>query len=354
MPPVRSVAYALAAAALFGASTPAAKILAGDIPAFLLAGLLYAGSGIGLSLWMALRSAAAASTGPAPLARADLPWLAGSVLSGGIAGPVLLMQGLGVVPGAASASTASLLLNLEGAFTALIAWFVFRENFDRRIALGMALIVAAGALVSLEPGALGGISTGALFVAAACLAWAIDNNLTRRISAGDPVTIAAIKGIAAGAVNISIALSMGSAWPPAIEAAAAGLVGFLGYGVSLALFVVALRELGTARTSAYFSVAPFAGIALALAALGEVPGPLFWLALPLAAAGVWLHVSERHVHEHLHEPLEHTHSHVHDEHHRHAHDFDWDGSEPHSHAHRHPRLLHSHPHYPDIHHRHLH
>ena len=350
----RAVTYALGAAVLFGASTPAAKILAGDMPAFLLAGLLYAGSGIGLSLWIALRSAAASSTGSASLTPADLPWLAGAVLSGGIAGPVLLMQGLSVVPGATPASTASLLLNLEGAFTALIAWSVFRENFDRRIALGMALIVAAGALASLEPGSLGGISRGALFVAAACLAWAIDNNLTRRVSAGDPVTIAAIKGVAAGAVNISIALSMGSAWPSAVEVAASGLVGLFGYGVSLALFVVALRELGTARTSAYFSIAPFAGIALALAVLGEVPGLLFWLALPLAAAGVWLHVTEKHAHDHLHEPLEHAHSHVHDEHHRHEHDFNWEGSEPHTHAHRHGRMLHSHPHYPDIHHRHPH
>jgi drug/metabolite transporter (DMT)-like permease len=350
----RAVPYALAAAILFGASTPAAKILAGEMPAFLLAGLLYAGSGIGLSLWIALRSVAASPVRSASLTRADLPWLAGAVLSGGIAGPVLLMQGLGVVPGATPASTASLLLNLEGAFTALIAWFVFRENFDHRIALGMALIVAAGALVSLEPGSLGGISSGALYVAAACLAWAIDNNLTRRVSAGDPVTIAAIKGVAAGAVNISIALSMGSAWPSAAEVAASGLVGLFGYGVSLALFVVALRELGTARTSAYFSIAPFAGIALALAVLGEVPGLLFWLALPLAATGVWLHVTEKHAHDHLHEPLEHAHSHVHDEHHRHEHDFNWEGPEPHTHAHRHERMLHSHPHYPDIHHRHPH
>jgi len=348
----RAVAYALLAALLFGASTPTAKVLAGGMSAVLLAGLLYAGSGIGLSLWVALRAAAARRS--APLTRADLPWLAGAVLSGGVAGPVLLMHGLSVVPGATTASAASLLLNLEGAFTALIAWFVLRENFDRRIALGMALIVAAGALASLEPGALGGVSAGALFVAAACLAWAIDNNLTRKVSAGDPASIAAIKGIAAGTVNIMIALAAGSVWPSAIEIAAAGLVGFFGYGVSLALFVVALRELGTARTSAYFSIAPFAGIALALAALGEVPGPLFWLALPLAAAGVWLHVTERHAHEHLHEPLEHAHSHVHDEHHRHAHDFSWDGSLPHSHAHRHERMLHSHPHYPDIHHRHPH
>jgi drug/metabolite transporter (DMT)-like permease len=347
---VRAVAYALAAAALFGASTPAAKLLAGEIPAFLLAGLLYAGSGIGLSLWIALRSAGAAPSGSPSIAPADMPWLAGAVISGGIAGPVLLMFGLATT----AASTASLLLNLEGVFTALIAWFAFRENFDRRIAFGMVLIVAAGALTSLEPGSLDEISNGALFVAAACLAWAIDNNLTRRVSAGDPVTIAAIKGVAAGAVNIAIALFTGSAWPAPSQVAAAGLVGLFGYGVSLALFVVALRELGAARTGAYFSVAPFAGIVLALAALGENPGALFWLALPLAAAGVWLHVSERHVHEHLHEPLEHGHSHAHDEHHRHEHGFDWDGSEPHAHAHRHERMLHSHPHYPDIHHRHRH
>ncbi len=346
MPPKRAVICALAAAVLFGASTPAAKILAGELPAFLLAGLLYAGSGIGLALWIALRS----PPDSPPLERADAPWLAGAVLSGGVAGPVLLMLGLATTP----ASTASLLLNLEGVFTALIAWFVFKENFDRRIALGMGLIVAGGALASLEPGTLGGVSTGALYVGAACLAWAIDNNLTRKVSAGDPVAIAAIKGVIAGAVNVSIALMMGNAWPAAAQVIASGLVGLFGYGASLALFVVALRELGAARTGAYFSTAPFAGVALALAALGEIPGPLFWLALPLVAAGVWLHVTERHSHEHLHAPLEHAHSHVHDEHHRHAHDFDWDGSEPHAHAHRHERLLHSHPHYPDIHHRHRH
>jgi len=286
----------------------------------------------------------------APIARADLPWLAGAVLSGGIAAPVLLMLGLA----ATASATASLLLNLEGVFTALIAWFVFSENFDRRIALGMALILAGGGLAALEPGALGGLSGGALLVALACLAWAIDNNLTRKVSAGDPMTIAAVKGLAAGTVNLAIAAISGAALPQPLQAAAAALVGLLGYGASLALFVVALRELGAARTGAYFSTAPFAGIVLALALLGEAPAWTFWLALPLMAAGVWLHVSERHVHEHTHEPLEHAHSHVHDAHHRHEHGFDWDGAEPHAHAHRHERLVHSHPHYPDIHHRHSH
>src|SRR6185503_10792919 len=171
-------------------------------------------------LWIALRTAAAAPSAAPTIARADIPWLGGAIFSGGVAGPVLLMFALSTT----TASTASLLLNLEGVFTALIAWFVFGENFDRRIALGMVLIVAAGALASIEPGSLGGMSIGALFVAAACLAWAVDNNLTRRVSAGDPVTIAAIKGVAAGAMNIAIALVLGDAWPSLSQVAAAGLV----------------------------------------------------------------------------------------------------------------------------------
>jgi len=342
---MRAIGYALAAAFLFGASTPAAKLLAGEMPAFLLAGLLYASSGLGLAAWMALRR----SAGTLPRGM-DLPWLAGAVLSGGIAGPVLLMFGLAHAP----AANASLLLNLEGVFTALIAWFVFRENFDRRIALGLVLIVAGSALLSVEPSGVRGVSIGALCVAAACLAWAVDNNCTRRISAGDAVAIAAIKGSVAGAVNLLIAFAAGANLPAPGQVLGAGLIGLFGYGVSLALFVVALRELGAARTGAYFSIAPFAGVTLAMVALGEEPGTLFWIALPLVAAGVWLHISERHTHEHLHEALDHAHSHTHDAHHQHAHDFPWDGAEPHDHAHRHERLVHSHPHYPDIHHRHDH
>ncbi len=308
----------------------------------MLAGLLYAGSGIGLGAWLLLR-------GERPrLPAGDLPWLALAVLTGGIAGPVMLMAGLA----ATSAASASLLLNLEGVFTALLAWFVFRENFDARIALGMALIVAGGACLVFEPGAVEGARSGALWVAAASLAWAVDNNFTRRISAADPAFIAAVKGAVAGAVNLAIAFFAGAAWPGAEKAAAVAAIGLLGYGLSLALFVVALRELGAARTGAYFSTAPFAGVAIAIAFLGEAPGALFWPAAALMAAGVWLHVSERHEHEHAHEPMEHEHRHEHDEHHRHEHDFAWDGAEPHSHRHRHERLVHRHPHYPDLHHRH--
>ncbi|MBI2752608.1 MAG: DMT family transporter [Betaproteobacteria bacterium] len=346
MQPGRTIAAALAAAFLFGASTPAAKTLAGELSPFLLAGLLYAGSGIGLCAWMALRRAPRVPLMPA----ADLPWFAAAVLCGGVIGPALLMYGLSRT----AASTVALLLNLEGVFTALLAWFVFKENFDRRIALGMALIVAGGILLAGEPDALGGIDPGAAFVAGACLAWAVDNNFTRRVSGSDAVTIAAIKGMVAAVVNISIAILAGARWPGSGQVLAAGLIGFLGYGVSLALFVVALRELGAARTSAYFSTAPFVGVAVAFFVLRETPGTLFWAAAALMGAGVWLHVSERHEHEHVHEPREHAHAHVHDEHHRHAHDFDWDGTEPHSHLHRHERLVHSHPHFPDLQHTHRH
>lgn len=341
---MRAIAQALAAAALFGASTPAAKVLVGEMHPVLLAGLLYAGSGIGLALWLAVRREQVAA-----LRRADLPWLGGAILAGGIVAPVLLMFGLSRI----GASSASLLLNLESAFTALLAWFVFRENFDRRIALGMLLIVAGGMLVSAGPGALDGSPVGAAAIAAACLAWALDNNLTRRVAAADAVTITCVKGLAAGAVNLAIAFAMLEVpWPGMGSAAGSALVGLLGYGVSLALFVGALRELGAARTGAYFAVAPFVGVALSLLFLGEAPAPLFWLAAALVALGVWLHVSERHEHEHLHEPMEHEHRHVHDAHHQHPHDPAWDGKEPHAHRHRHERLLHKHPHYPDLHHRH--
>ena len=338
-----AILAALGAAALFGASTPAAKVLAGELSPILLAGLLYAGSGLGLAAWRLSTRAR-----PTALGRGDWPWLAGAVLAGGVAGPVLLMVGLATM----SAAGASLLLNLEGVFTALIAWFAFKENFDRRIAAGMALIVAGGALLAVEPGAWSFSRPGALAVTGACLAWAVDNNLTRRVSAADPVVIAGLKGLVAGVVNLGLAFAIGAAWPGLGRAAAAAGVGLLGYGVSLVLFVIALRELGAARTGAYFSTAPLIGVALSLLVLGESPGWVFWPAAALMAAGVWLHVSERHEHPHVHEPLEHEHTHTHDLHHQHAHPLDWEGREPHAHLHRHERLMHSHPHYPDLHHRH--
>jgi drug/metabolite transporter (DMT)-like permease len=342
-----AIFYALASAALFGASTPLAKLLVGEVQPLALAGLLYLGSGVGLLAWFLLRKRDGRATN---LSRADLPWLAGAILAGGVAGPALLMYGLTRTDGA----TASLLLNLEAVLTASIAWIVFRENVDRRVFLGMIAIVAGGMVLSWDEMPRAGGLAGPLLIAGACLAWAIDNNLTRRVSGGDAVTIAGMKGLIAGAVNLSLALFQGAALPGAGILASAAAVGFLGYGISLVLFVVALRNLGTARTGAYFSVAPFFGAALALLVLRESASAAFWIAAALMALGVWLHLTERHEHEHVHEPMEHTHPHAHDDHHQHGHGFAWQGEEPHTHPHRHRRMTHSHPHYPDLHHRHDH
>jgi drug/metabolite transporter (DMT)-like permease len=344
------VLYALGAAALFGASTPFAKLLLGEVSPLVLAAVLYLGSGIGLAAWIALRSRLRGREPVAQIPLADWPWIAAAIAAGGVAGPILLMQGLART----DATSASLLLNLEAVLTAAIAWTVFRENVDRRVFAGMAAIVAGGVLLSADAAPKASGILGALLVAAACLAWAIDNNLTRRVSGGDAATLACLKGLAAGTVNLALAWALGAPLPAAAGWIGAGLLGFLGYGVSLVLFIVALRNLGTARTGAYFSVAPFFGAALAIAMLGERPGIAFWLAAGLMALGVWLHLSERHEHRHAHEEMEHAHEHMHDAHHRHVYDFPWDGREPHAHAHRHEAMVHSHPHYPDLHHRHRH
>lgn len=341
---------ALLSAALFGASTPAAKLLLGSVSPWLLAGLLYLGSGLGLAATLAVRKLSGHGADEAPLRRSDLPWLAGAVLAGGVAGPVLLMLGLART----AASTAALLLNLEGLGTMGIAWIVFRENADRRIVLGALAILTGATLLAWSGGTVGGVTVGSLFIAGACLAWGVDNNLTRKISGADPMQIAAVKGLAAGTINVSIGLARGAALPPLGAVAGAGVVGFLGYGVSLVLFVLALRRLGTARTGAYFSTAPFVGGVLGVAIFGDAV--TIWLALAsaLMGLGVWLHLSEKHRHDHTHEPLEHEHAHVHDDHHRHKHGTGDAPGEPHSHWHRHNPLSHAHAHYPDLHHRHDH
>ena len=348
----KGILYALLAAALFGASTPFSKILIGQVVPVTLAGLLYLGSGLGLLAWFILRALTSRTEqdAPARLTAPDLPWLVGAIAAGGIAGPVLLMIGLTRTP----ASSASLLLNMEGVLTAMLAWFVFRENFDRRIFIGMLLIIVAGILLSWEQTPALGVPWGALAIVAACLCWAIDNNLTRKVSASDAVQIAGIKGLVAGAVTLSIALALGLPMPEIRTASTAGVVGFCGYGLSLVLFVLALRHLGTARTGAYFSVAPFAGAVISLWMLGDTPSRIFWIAAVLMGAGIWLHLTEKHAHAHTHVPLSHAHAHSHDAHHQHEHDFAWDGKEPHSHPHRHGVLTHTHPHFPDIHHRHRH
>jgi drug/metabolite transporter (DMT)-like permease len=349
----RAVLLALLSAALFGSSTPAAKLLLGGIDPAVLAGLLYCGMGVGIAiLRRAARLTGLSATMPseAALGRKDVPWLAGAIAAGGIAGPVLLMAGLQRT----EASAASLLLTLEGVATALMAWFIFHEHFDRRIALGMASIAAGAALLAWtgQPQLAGLL--GPLAIVGACIAWGLDNNLTRKVSLADPLQIVELKGLIAGPVNLVLGLAAGGHVPGLSASLLAGVVGFLGYGVSLVLFVYALRHLGTGRTGAYFSTAPFLGALAALAFLKEPVTAQLLAAGLLMALGVWLHLTERHEHEHIHEPIEHAHPHVHDAHHRHEHTADDPPGEPHTHFHRHTRLRHRHPHVPDMHHLHRH
>ena len=342
----RGVQAALLAALLFGAGTPLAKLLlGGDVSPWLLAGLLYCGSGIGLGLIRLIRRAPRVR-----LQRRELLPLAGAILSGGIVAPVLLMFGLSNMP----ASGASLLLNAEGVFTALLAWFVFRENFDRRIALGMIAIVAGAVLLSIPDGAELGSPWPAFAILGACFFWGLDNNLTRKIALNDATWLSAVKGLVAGPVNLTLALAIGAALPAVGSIAAALVVGFFAYGVSLALFIVGMRHVGTARAGAYFSVAPFFGAILAIL-LGD---PITWqliVAGALMMLGVWLHLTEHHAHEHTHQPVVHDHWHTHDDgHHTHEHAEPVVAGTRHKHEHSHASLTHTHDHYPDSHHRHEH
>jgi len=336
---------AMAAAVLFGAGTPLAKLLLAHTSPWLLAALLYLGSGIGLWIVRRLRRAPAVH-----LESADWRWLAGAIVAGGIIGPVLLLMGLTEMP----ASGASLLLNAEGVLTALLAWFAFKENFDRRIALGMLAIVAGALVLSWPQEARFAGVWPALAILGACLAWAIDNNLTRKVSLSDATFIAMTKGLVAGSTNLALALITHATWPGSGTVAGAMLLGFASYGASLALFVIGLRHLGAARTGAYFSVAPFFGAVLAIALLDEPITPQLLSAGLLMAIGVWLHLTERHEHGHTHEVLEHDHEHIHDEHHQHEHDYSFPPGGKHRHLHRHESLTHAHSHFPDVHHQHRH
>ncbi|WP_416796747.1 DMT family transporter [Ciceribacter azotifigens] len=341
------IPLALGSALLFGASPPLSKLLMDSIDPWLLAGILYLGAGVGLVLvhlgrrWIGLEGV------EAPIRISDLPWLLAVVVFGGLIGPLLLMFGLSLT----TAASGSLLLNLEGLATMAIAWIVFRENVDRRLLLGAMAILAGATLLSWTGQGIA-LDNGSLLVALACLAWGIDNNLTRKLSSADPVQIAMIKGLVAGATNLILALGLGTPVPSAAAIGAGAILGFLSVGVSLVLFMLALRHLGTARTGAYFSLAPFIGATLSIILLREPLTLQIAFAGLLMGTGLWLHLTERHEHLHVHEAFEHEHAHVHDAHHQHHHD--GPATEPHSHRHRHEPLTHKHPHYPDLHHRHTH
>src|SRR5215468_10435180 len=348
----RAILYVFLSAVLFGISTPAAKVFLGWTDPTVLAGLFYCGAGVGIALIRRFVRPMLSRPGIGEMAlrHGDLPWLTGAIIAGGVIGPVLLLVGLSRT----DAATASLLLTLEGVATALMAWFLFHENFDRRIVLGMACLLTGVVILSWSGQPTLSSVVGPLAIIGACVAWGLDNNLTRKVSLSDPLQIVELKGLIAGPVNLLLGVWSGGAVPDLTQIAVAAFVGFLGYGVSIALFVLALRNLGTARTGAYFSTAPFIGSAVAVVVLGEPLTAQLLAAGALMAFGVWLHLTEHHEHEHVHEGLVHAHPHVHDIHHRHAHSANDPPGEPHTHSHEHRPMRHAHPHVPDMHHTHRH
>lgn len=339
----RGIALGLLAAALFGASIPLTKWLAGASDPLVLAGFLYIGAGTALLAVRATRSAA-----EAPLRRKDAPLLAAIVLSGAIVGPVLLVVGLRRLPGVSGA----LLLNLEAPLTAVLAVTAFREHLSGRGWAAVALLAAGAAALAAAPGALRIDGLGEAALAAACAAWALDTNLTQQLSIRDPVALVRFKGLVGGACTLVIGLAVGGALPETRVVLAALAIGAIGYGVSVVLHVHAMRALGAARQSALFATAPFAAAVLSVPLLGERLAARDAVAAALMAGGILLLLREQHEHAHVHEAVEHEHLHVHDEHHRHSHE---EGEvEPHSHPHAHERMEHAHPHASDVHHRHRH
>lgn len=344
-----AILQAFLAALLFGASAPLAKTLLGEIEPIPLAAFLYLGSGLGLSgVKLFQRVGARGEVQEASIRRADLGWLLGAILTGGVAAPITLLFSLQNTP----AATASLLLNFEGVATTLIAFLAFKEAISRRAWGAIGLMTLASVLLSLNLSGEWGFSSGALGILAACVLWGLDNNFTRNICAKDPLVIVTIKGLGAGSFSLILALIQGHTFPAWGSILGALVLGSLSYGASIVLFIHAMRGLGAARTSALFSTAPIAGILLSFLIFQEMPGWLFVIALPFMAVGAVLFVNDEHEHAHTHEALLHDHAHSHDDHHDHVHEGDFAGK--HAHAHSHASLTHAHHHMPDIHHRHIH
>ena len=344
------IVQALIAAFLFGASAPLAKLLLGETEPIPLAAFLYLGSGfglIGIKIYQRLNQQPVESE--AQIKKPDFVWLVGAILAGGVAAPITLLFSLENTP----AATASMLLNFECVATTLIAVLFFKESISRRAWWAIGLITLSSIFLSINLNESWGLSIGALGIIAACILWGMDNNFTRKISAKDPLMIVTYKGLGAGSFSLGMALILGIKLPALGIILGAMVLGCLSYGLSIVLFIRAMRDLGAARTSALFGTAPFAGLLLSFVLFREFPGWTFVIALPLMVMGALLLVTEGHGHYHIHTIITHEHSHTHaDGHHEHDHQDENPGK--HSHIHKHNPLTHEHHHMPDLHHRHIH
>lgn len=347
------IIQALLAALLFGASAPLAKILLGQIDPVPLAAFLYLGSGTGLLAYqLIINIIDEEKKGEAPLSKKDFPWLLGAILFGGVVAPIILMTSLKITP----ASTAALLLNFEGVSTTLIALFFFKESIGKKVWIAVICITAASILLSWDFTNQWGFSLGALGVVGACVCWGIDNNFTRNISSKNPYTIVILKGFGAGIFSLMLTFLLKNHIPDIKVILLAMILGCFSFGFSIVLFVLAMRSLGSSRTSVFFGTSPFIGTILAFLLYREIPGKMFITALPFMLLGTFFLLKEEHNHKHIHEHIIHEHRHCHnDNHHNHSH---LSGEVPqsgyHSHVHEHEVMQHEHQHTPDIHHRHAH
>lgn len=342
---MRPVALALLAAALFGAATPASKVLLSDLPPFQLAGLLYLGAAIAIAP-VAARSGGIRLPGRAD--RRNRLRLLGAVVAGGILGPVLLLLGLRL----AAAASVSLWLNFEVAATALLGVLLFRDHLGVPGWIGMGC-TSAGAIVLSLPGGVSGLAAGGL-VLLACLCWGLDNHLTALIDGITPSQSTFWKGLVAGTTNLALGVAFAPLAAGPLPVLGALFVGAWAYGASIALYISAAQSLGATRAQIVFASAPFFGVALSVLALREALGFHHVGSAALFAAGIGLLALDRHAHHHEHEAVEHEHAHRHDDgHHDHEHP-GLASSTWHSHRHRHGAMSHAHPHWPDLHHRHEH
>jgi drug/metabolite transporter (DMT)-like permease len=343
--------YGIIAAALFGASAPFSKLLLDNVTPLQLAGLLYLGSGLSLLLVKLVQSSLKLNRDTAKLEKADMPWLLGAVISGGIGAPIALLIGLSMTP----ASTASILLNFEAVSTAVIAGLFFREYIGKKVIIAISILTIASLILTFDLSGSFGISWGALLVLLACVLWGIDNNLTRNISSKDPMTIVIIKGISAGLFSLLLSIVLRNRLPDAVNVLSGLTLGGLCYGISLILFILTLKDIGSSRAGALFAAAPFIGAAISFVMFANRPSLNFLVSVPLMVFGTFLLFKESHEHQHKHEPVDHEHVHTHDdEHHGHSHENGVPESISHSHLHHHGSIVHFHNHLPDIHHRHDH
>jgi drug/metabolite transporter (DMT)-like permease len=343
-----AVFIAVLAAALYGISIPVSKLLLVEISPTFMAALLYLGAGFGMLLVNYIKTLSNAARLEAKICRKDLPYIAGTIALD-IAAPILLMVGLKTT----AAASASLLNNFEIVSTSLIALLVFKEAVGGRMWLAITLITFSTIILSVQDFSSLNLSIGSIFIVLATVCWGFENNFTRMLSIKDPLQIVVVKGLGSGTGALIIVILFSEFSSSLLYIVYALLLGFVAYGLSIYFYISAQRELGAARTCAYYAAAPFIGVILSWVILQETISGSFLIALAIMLVGSYFAITEKHchIHAHLEEIHEHRHNHS-DDHHNHLHQHE--ACIEHSHAHAHERLTHDHEHLPDSHHKHIH